>query len=141
MRSIPAVVLALGLAAGAAHGQDRPQGPRQPPPDHWLTIDSLAAAVGLTDAQRPDFVKHYDALNAVMKKAADERRKIREEMGGAQPTAEQLQTMRAKFEFMQTDLDNHHKELRKLLAADQQAKFDSLPKPRAAFGGGRRPGG
>jgi len=141
MRSIPTVVLALGLAAGAAHAQDRPQGQRPPPPDHWLTIDSIAAAVGLSDAQRPDFVTHYDALNAVMKKAADERRKVREELAGAQPTADQVQTMRSKFEFMQTDLDNHYKELRKLLSADQQAKFDSLPKPRVGVGGGRRPGG
>ena len=141
MRSIPTTILALSLAAGAAQAQDRPQGQRPPPPDHWLTIDSIAAAVGLTDAQRPDFVTHYDALNAVMKKSADERRKMREEMGGAQPTAEQMQTMRAKFDFMQTDLDNHYKELRKLLSADQQPKFDSLPKPRVGFGGGRRPGG
>ena len=140
MRPIPTIVLALGLAAGAAQAQDRPQGHRPPPPDHWLTIDSIAAAVGLTDAQRPDFVTHYDALNAVMKKAVDERRKMREEMAGAQPTANQLQTMRTKFEFMQTDLDKHYKELRKLLSEDQQAKFDSLPKPRVAFGG-RRPGG
>jgi hypothetical protein len=141
MRSIPAVVLALGLAAGATQAQDRPQGQRPPPPDHWLTVDSIAAAVGLSDAQRPDFVTHYDALNAVMKKAADERRKIRDELGGAQPSADQMQTMRSKFEFMQTDLDNHYKELRKLLSAEQQAKFDSLPKPRVGFGGGRRPGG
>jgi len=141
MRSIPTTILALSLAAGAAPAQDRPQGQRPPPPDHWLTIDSIAAAVGLSAAQRPDFITHYDALNAVMKKAADERRKMRDEMGGAQPTADQMQTTRAKFEFMQTDLDNHYKELRKLLSADQQAKFDSLPKPRVGVGGGRRPGG
>jgi hypothetical protein len=139
MRTLSALSLALGLVAGTAQAQERPQGNRPPPADHWLTIDTIAGAVALTDAQRPDFVKHYDALNAVMKKAADERQKMRDEMGGARPTAEQMQTLRAKFDFMQTDLDNHYKELRKLLSADQQAKFDSLPRPRVAMGG-RRPG-
>jgi hypothetical protein len=140
MRTIATVTLALGLSAGAAAAQDRPQGRGGPPPDHWLTIDSIAAAVTLSDAQRPDFVKHYEALNAVMKKAADERQKMREELGGARPTPEQGQAMRAKFEFMQTDLDNHYKALRKLLTEDQVARFDSLPKPRV-MPGGRRPGG
>jgi hypothetical protein len=139
MRAIATLAVALGLAAGVAQAQDRPQGPRQPPPDHWLTIDSIAAAVVLTDAQRPDFVKHYDALNAIMKNAADERTKMRQEMGGGRPSPEQAQAMRSKFDFMQTDLDGHYKELRKLLTEDQQARFDSLPKPRVAFG--RRPGG
>lgn len=139
MRSIPTIALALGLTASALQAQDRPQGQRQAPPDHWLTIDSIAAAVSLTDAQRPDFVKHYEALNAVMKKSADERQKMRTEMGGGQPTPEQMQAMRAKFDSLQTETDTHYNELRKLLTEEQQAKFDSLPKPRVAMGA-RRPG-
>lgn len=140
MRTLPTLVMVLGLAAGAAQAQDPAQRPRQAPPDHWLTIDSISQAVGLTAAQRPDFVKHYDALNAVMKKAADERVKMRQEMGGARPTAEQAQAMREKFTAMQTELDAHYAELRKLLTEEQQPKFDGLEKPRVAMGA-RRPGG
>jgi LTXXQ motif family protein len=140
MRSLPILVMALGLTAGAAQAQDT--SPRRPaaPPDHWLTIDSISQAVGLTEAQRPDFVKHYDALNAVMKKAADERVKMREAMGGERPTPEQMQEMRTKFGAMQTELDAHYDELRKLLTEEQQPKFDALEKPRVAMGA-RRPGG
>jgi hypothetical protein len=144
MRSIQILAVTLALGAGAAHAQDRPQGPRRPPPDHWLTIDSIAGAVGLTEAQRPDFVKHYEALNAVMKRAADERAKTREEMraAGGPPTAEQGQALRARFDVLQTDLDGHYQELRKLLTEAQQARFDALPKPDVRLRmGGRRPGG
>jgi hypothetical protein len=141
MRSLPTLVMALSLAAGAAQAQEPPQAPRQPPPDHWLTIDSIAQAVSLTDAQRPDFVKHYEALNAVMKKAADERMKMRQEMGGQRPTPEQAQAMREKFTAMQTEADAHYAELRKLLTEEQQGRFDALPKPRVGMGGRPRPGG
>lgn len=140
MRSIAFLALALGLVAGSGHAQGPAQGQRRGPPDHWLTIDSIAGAVALTDAQRPEFVKHYDALNAVMKNAAEERRKMVEEMGGARPSPEQMQAMRAKFEFMQTDVDKHYKELRKLLSAEQHGQFDSLPKPQVTMQR-QRPGG
>jgi hypothetical protein len=140
MRSLPTLVMALGLVAGAAQAQAQDPPRRQAPPDHWLTIDSISQAVGLTEAQRPDFVKHYDALNAVMKKAADERVKMREAMGGERPTPEQMQEMRTKFDSMQTELDAHYTELRKLLTEEQQPTFDALAKPRVAMGA-RRPGG
>ena len=42
-----------------------------PPPDHWMTLDSLAQAVGLTADQRAKVAPHYAELNAVVKKAAD----------------------------------------------------------------------
>jgi hypothetical protein len=41
---------------------------------------------------------------------------------------------------MQTELDAHYAELRKLLTEEQQPKFDGLDKPRVAMGA-RRPGG
>lgn len=129
MRSITMAVLALGLAAAAAGAQE-PAQRRGPPPDHWMTMDSLAAAVSLSDAQRPEFVAHYDALNAVMKQAADERRKMMEQAGDARPTRDQMQAMRTKLQGLQTEVDAHYQELRKLLSAEQQASFDSLPKPR-----------
>ncbi len=102
----------------------------QPPPDHWMTFDSLVAAAGITDAQKPDVQKHYDALNAVMKQSAERRRAVMGTMmGGGPPSQEQRDAMRAEFDKFQGDVDAHYGELRKLLHADQQAKFDALPKP------------
>ena len=102
----------------------------QPPPDHWMTFDSLVAAVGITDTQKPDAQKHYDALNAVVKQAAEKRRSMMSTMmGGGPPSQEQRDAMRAEFDKFQADVDVHYGELRKLLTADQQAQFDALPKP------------
>lgn len=134
---------ALLVLAIPAFGQQR--GPMmQPPPDHWMTFDSLVQAVGITDAQKPDVQKHYDALNAVMKKAADERRAMREQMmaGGGPPSQEQMQANREKMQSMQAELDGHYAAIRDLLTADQQAKFDALARPRVMMmGPGRRPPG
>ena len=116
----------------------------QPPPDHWTTFDSLTQAVSITDAQKPDVQKHYDALNAVMKKAADERRAMREQMmgGGGPPSPEQMQARREKMQAMQAELDGHYTAIRDVLTPEQQAKFDASPKPRVGMGPGmgRPPG-
>lgn len=102
----------------------------QPPPDHWMTFDSLVAAVGITDAQKPDAQKHYDAVNAVVKQAAEKRRALMSTMmGGGPPSPEQRDAMRAEFDKFQADVDAHYGELRKLLNAEQQATFEALPKP------------
>ena len=141
MRSFPTFAVALTVAAGAAHAQGGP-GPRQPPPDHWMTIDSVATAVALTEAQRPAFLEHYDALNAVMKRAAEARVTFREEMGGNRPTPEAMQAFRTKLETMQKELDQHHSAMRAQLTEEQQGKFDALAKPDVQIRmGGRRPGG
>src|SRR5207253_8280055 len=79
-----------------------------PPPDHWLTLDSLAQAVGLTADQRGKVAPHYAELNAVVKKAADRRIAFRQSMGGAmgmgQMTPEQREAMRPKMDSMRTEL-------------------------------------
>jgi hypothetical protein len=107
-----------------------------------MTFDSLVQAVGIADAQRPDVQKHYDALNAVMKKAADERRAMRERMvsgGGGPPSQEQRQAMRDKLSGMQAELDGHYAAIRDLLTPEQQTRFDALARPRVMMMGPRRP--
>ena len=117
----------------------------QPPPDHWMTMDSLAQAVGLTADQRAKVAPHYAELNTAVKTAADRRAAFRASMGGSmgQMTPEQREAMRPKMDSIRTEMDGlqqqadtHYGAIRALLTPAQQAKFDALPKPRVAM---RRP--
>jgi hypothetical protein len=120
------------------------QGPRgQAPPDHWLTADSLSEAVGLTADQGPAVMEHYEKLNGLMKQAAEQRAKMREQMGAGPPSPEareEFMAMREKFQAMQTQIDEHHQAIRALLSEEQRGRFDGLPKPQLMTGRRRRPG-
>ena len=133
----------FALAPGAVAGQG-PAGARfQPPPDHWMTIDSLAQAVGLTAEQRGKATEPYTALNGVMREAAERRRVVREGMqatlGGRsmqELSDAERATLRARFdssraemEAYQAEVDMWYGAIRNLLTAPQQAKFDALAKP------------
>src|ERR1044071_1942615 len=79
----------------------------QPPPDHWMTFDSLSQALSLSADQRTKITPSYTALNGVMKEAAARRQAIRQQMQasgmtftpGQEPTPEQ----RAKFDSIRTE--------------------------------------
>jgi LTXXQ motif family protein len=153
MRSCLLLLAALVAVPAAAQNPTPGQGPggpgRQftPPPDHWMTMDSLTAAVGLTAAQKTKVTQAYTALNAVMKQAADRRAAIRGQMQGQftpgqEPTPEQrarMDSVRAEFEGMQEEANQWLGMIRAELTAEQQAKFDALPPPRVAMRM-RRPG-
>lgn len=109
-----------------------------PPPDHWMTIDSLSQSLGLNADQRTKITPAYTALNGVMKDAAARRQAIRQQMQasgftpGQQPTPEQ----RAKFDSVRTEMEGFQAEadqwvaaIRNNLTSAQQVKFDSLPRP------------
>jgi hypothetical protein len=142
MRRSIAVALCSALFAAPALAQ-QPGGMGgggrfAPPPDHWMTLDSLAQAVGLSADQKTKVAPHYAELNAIMKKAADRRTAFRQSMGGGmgQMTPEQREAMRPKMDSLRTELDGmqrdadtHYGMIRAALTADQQAKFDALPKP------------
>jgi Spy/CpxP family protein refolding chaperone len=121
-------VAGLLLVAAPAMAQGGGMGRMGPPPDHWMTFDSLVAAVGITDAQKADAQKHYDAINAILKDAAAKRAEMRGQMSGP-PTDEQRQQMRDAMQKTRSDVETHYNELRGVLTADQQTKFDALPKP------------
>lgn len=149
MRPISRWSLAVPLFAltpVAAPGQQGapPAGSRfQPPPDHWMTIDSLAQALGLTVEQRGRVGEPYTALNGVMREAAARRRAVREAMQAAlagrspQELSEaERGRLRARFDSSRAELEGYQAEadlwygtIRNLLLPAQQAKFDSLPKP------------
>jgi len=150
MRCLPAVAALSLLLAVPALGQappaPTPEGQRrfQPPPDHWMTIDSLRQALNLTGAQRAKIAQSYDSLNAVMKEAAARRQAFRQQMQGAfqpgqEPSPElraRMDSARAQMQQFQTEADKWVASIRANLTTDQQAKFDSLPKRQLT----RRPG-
>ena len=108
-----------------------------PPPDHWMTLDSLAQAVDLTAAQQPKVAQPYTALNGVMKDVAARRQALRQQMQGSfVPGQEPTPEMRAKMDSVRTEMEGYQAEadqwlaaIRNLLTPAQQLKFDALPKP------------
>jgi LTXXQ motif family protein len=140
--------IALLVVATAVPGRAQDPGPRRfaPPPDHWMTLDSLAQAVGLTADQRTKITPPYNALNGVMKDAAARRTAIRQQMQGSfqpgsAPSPEmraRMDSVRAEMEGFQAEADQWYAAIRNQLTAEQQAKFDALPKPVLVLR--RRPG-
>lgn len=142
-----AVMAALATSARAqGPGGPGSMGQRPQLPDHWMTLDSLVSALGITAAQKPKIAGPYTALNAVLKQAADKRAAMRQRMGGQggpgapggmqEMTEEQRQAMRARMDSMRTELQPLQEEaemylggIRMELTPEQQTKFDALPKP------------
>jgi hypothetical protein len=120
-------VAGLLLVAAPAMAQGGGMQRMGPPPDHWMTFDSLVAAVGITDAQKADAQQHYDAINTILKQAADRRAQMRGSFRDM--SQEQRDSLRAEMQKTRSDVETHYNELRGVLTADQQAKFDALPKP------------
>lgn len=143
-----AVLLAACLFAPAAPAlaqEPGAMGQRRfaPPPDHWMTLDSLADAVGLTADQKPKVGQPYTALNGVLKDAAARRAALRQQMQagqgsfqpGQEPTPEmraRMDSVRVEFEGYQAEADQWLAAIRNLLTPAQQAKFDALAKPQLA---------
>jgi len=149
---VAAPVAAQTPANGATGGTELRR--FQPPPDHWMTIDSLSQTLGLTADQRVKVTPSYTALNGVMKDAAARRMAIRQQMQaagggggftlGQEPTPEQrarFDSIRTEMEGFQTEADQYYAAIRNALTPAQQTKFDALPKPmvvrpRGMMGGG-----
>jgi hypothetical protein len=152
MRRFAAIaVLSLVFAAPVVAQTAQGEPPRrfQPPPDHWMTIDSLSQTIGLTPEQRTKVTPAYTALNGVMKDAAARRQAIRQQMqaSGFTPGQEPTPAQRAKFDSVRTEMqgfqaeaDQWYAAIRNNLTPDQQTKLDALPKPMVSrpMGGGPR---
>lgn len=153
MRSTVLILLGLCIAGPvvAQNPQGQGAGPsmgrRQPPPDHWMTIDSLSQALSLSADQRTKITPWYTALNGVMKDAAAKRQAFRQQMQasgfqfGQEPTPEmraRMDSARTEMDGLQAEADQWYTAIRNSLTPAQQTKLDALPKPQVAF---RRPGG
>jgi hypothetical protein len=140
-----AVALLLLPALGAAQAAPGPEVRRfQPPPDHWMTIDSLSQALGLNAAERATITPAYTALNGVMKDAAARRAQIRQQMQasgmqftpGQEPSPElraRMDSVRAEMDGFQAEADQWYAAIRNNLTPAQQARLDALPRPQLAF--------
>jgi len=145
MRKVAAALLFLGFATQAiAQAPDTTPRRFQPPPDHWMTIDSLSQTLGLSAAERTKITPAYTALNGVMKDAAARRQEIRQRMQasgmqftpGQEPTPEmraRMDSVRSEMEGFQAEADQWYAAIRNNLTPAQQAKLDALPKPQLAF--------
>lgn len=147
MRSLSCTLLLSLLVATPTLAQTPPSGPGggrrfAPPPDHWMTIDSLTQTLSLTADQRAKVTPAYTALNAILKDVAARRRALRERMQqdgsagsfvpGQEPTPEQrarMDSVRAEMEGFQAEADEWLAAIRGNLTPAQQTKFDALPKP------------
>lgn len=146
MHVLRATALTLVLTVPCAGAQEPPRG-FQPPPNHWLTLDSLTQLVGLTVEQRAKVAESYGALNAVLREAVQRRAELRAQFQGQRPPPGEApspelrartDSVRAELAAMQLEVDEWHATIRNLLTAEQQAKFDALPPPRVMPQ--RRPG-
>lgn len=133
------LVLALTLAGsalaqgGGMGGMGRPQAPL----DHWITADSLFAALGVTDASnKAEVVQHLAEVNKILKTAADERQK-RMQAGGGMPDSATRATMMNQMQEWQKGLDAHLGAVREALPGANRAAFDALQKPSVRPMGGR----
>ena len=132
LRKFIGTVALMATMAGTAVAQGGGMGQGRGPRDHWMTLDSLVAAVGATDSQKAGIKMHLDALNGVYKSRMDAMAAARN--GGPRPDSAAM----AKF---QNDAMAHYEEIGKLLNAAQKTKFDALAKPQLMGGRGRRSGG
>lgn len=146
-RTVIATLVFAMLSAAAVAQTPAPDTARrrfQPPPDHWMTIDSLSQALGLSAAERTKITPSYTALNGVMKDAAARRQAIRQQMQasgmqftpGQEPTPEmraRVDSVRMEMDGFQAEADQWYAAIRNNLTPVQQAKLDALPKPQLAF--------
>src|SRR5260370_31156946 len=85
MRGVTARLLLLSLCAARLAAQGGMGGGQYtPPPDHWLTADSLKAALALTPAEVQAIKPAYDSINVILKQAATVRDSARAAMQGMQ---------------------------------------------------------
>jgi hypothetical protein len=134
MRKPLLAVLALAIAgpamAQSGGGMGGMGGMRMPPPDHWMTMDSVSQALTLTAAERTAIQAQYDSINLLLKRGVAIRDSIRGSMGQGGDMRAAMGTARQLLQPLQDQEDALVKAIRGHLTADQAAKLDAAPPPR-----------
>ena len=129
MRKTLAALLPLLTCAAVLHAQQAPHALNpHGSAAAWSVLDSLAAAVGLTPAQRSAVAPHHTAIDSILRDAKAARGRLMSAAGEVTP--EEAQDLRERFETMQAALDEHLGAIRADLTPAQRTRFDALPAPR-----------
>ena len=118
------------------------------PPERWMTSESLASALGLSEEQSAGTSDSYAAINQVLADATSKREQHKAKFHGRKKVIDmsenerkdvttELRAIRAEYDERQADLDARLSTFRSLLTAEQQTRFDALAKPRLVPEGAR----
>jgi len=100
-----------------------------PPPNHWMTMDSVAQALSLTDAEKTAIAPQYDSINALLMRAQTVRDSLRANAQGGDFRS-MMQAARQVLQPLQDQEDALVKEIHGKISAAAAAKLDAAPPPR-----------
>lgn len=150
MRKMLAAVALFGgavmpLAAQGGGGMGG-RGGFAPPPNHWMTMDSVAQALSLTAAEKTAIQPQYDSINAILMRAGAMRDSIRASMSGGGDPRAAMASARPMMQSLQDQEDALLKTIHGKISTAAAAKLDAAPPPRVmrqrpgGMGGGAGPG-
>ncbi|HEX4634493.1 MAG TPA: hypothetical protein VH163_11710 [Gemmatimonadales bacterium] len=124
------------LAAQGGGGMGR--GQFAPPPNHWMTMDSVAQALSLTAAEKSAIQPQYDSINAILMRATAIRDSVRASVSGGGDMRAAMGSARQMMQPLQDREDALLKEIHGKISAAAAAKLDAAPPPKVMR---QRPGG
>jgi len=139
MRKMLVAVALLGgavtpLAAQGGGGMGR----GAPPPNHWMTMDSVAQSLALTASEKTAIQPQYDSINAILMRAQAVRDSLRANMQPGGDMRSAFAAARQLMQPLQEQEDALVKEIHGKISAAAAAKLDAAPPPRVLR---QRPGG
>ncbi|HKV70428.1 MAG TPA: hypothetical protein VJN62_04230 [Gemmatimonadales bacterium] len=109
-----------------------------PPPNHWMTMDSVAQALSLTAAEKSAIQPQYDSINAILARAAAIRDSMRANIQPGGDMRSAFAAARQLMQPLQEAEDALIKEIHGKVSSAAGAKLDAAPPPRVMR---QRPGG
>jgi len=101
-----------------------------PPPNHWMTMDSVGTALGLTAAEKTAIQPQYDSINAILKRAQTLRDSLRASMAPGGDMRSAFAAARAIMQPLQDQEDALLKEIHGKISAAAATKLEAAPPPR-----------
>jgi hypothetical protein len=109
-----------------------------PPPNHWMTMDSVVQALSLTAAEKSAIQPQYDSINAILMRATAIRDSVRASVSGGGDMRAAMGSARQMMQPLQDREDALLKEIHGKISAAAAAKLDAAPPPKVMR---QRPGG